>query len=51
MKLSEIIPLFEKFGLSEQYVRLALLAGNNGFESLKLLLEMRWNDMNQELGG
>ena len=52
-KLQEVIEMFEEFGFSESEVRQSLGAGDsahNAFEGLKLRLELRWADMNQELG-
>jgi hypothetical protein len=51
-KLTEVIEMFGEFGFSESEVRRSLAAGDsahNAFEGLKILLELRWADMNQEL--
>ncbi len=52
-KLQEVIDMFAEFGFPEAEVRRSLGAGDsahNAFEGLKVRLEMRWADMNQELG-
>lgn len=51
--LKEVIDMFGEFGFTESTVRQALGAGNsahNAFEGLKICLELKWADMNQELG-
>jgi hypothetical protein len=50
MKLGEVIELFGMFGFESEHVRAALGMGDsvhNAFEGLKIVLEMRWNEMNQ----
>lgn len=52
-KLAEVIEMFEMFGFSAREVKKWLGAGasaHNAYEGLKILLELRWADMNQELG-
>jgi hypothetical protein len=51
--LKEVIEMFGEFGFPESEVRQSLGAGDsahNAFEGLKVRLELRWADMNQELG-
>ena len=53
MKLDEVIGLFKRFGFEEGHVRTALAMGDsvhNAFEGLKIVLEVRWNEMNQTEG-
>lgn len=50
--LEDIVGLFEQFGFTAREVKQALSSGDsahNAFESLKLCLELRWGEMNQEL--
>lgn len=50
-KLAEIISMFERFGFTEAEVRKALASGDsahNAFESLKVMLDLRWSDLNME---
>ena len=52
MKLKEVIEDFREFGFTESEVRKALGAGDssfNAYEGLKILLELKWADMNQEM--
>ena len=51
--LKEVIAMFAEFGFNEPTVRRSLGAGNsahNAFEGLKTSLQLKWADMNQELG-
>jgi hypothetical protein len=51
-KLAEIITMFEKFGMPEEYVRQAMAAGDsafNAFEGLKNCLLLRWQELCQTL--
>jgi len=53
MKLQEVIKMFGEFGFSAREVRASLGAGDsahNAFEGLKARLQLKWADMNQELG-
>lgn len=52
MKLSEVIADFREFGFSESEVRRALAVGDssfNAYEGLKILLQLRWDEMRCEL--
>lgn len=52
-KLQEVIEMFGEFGFSAEEVRRVLGTGDsahNAFEGLKTLLQLKWADMNQELG-
>lgn len=52
MKLSEVIADFREFGFSESEVRRSLAAGDssfNAYEGLKILLQLRWDEMRCEL--
>jgi hypothetical protein len=51
-KLAEVIEMFEKFGMPEEYVRRAMAVGEsafNAFEGLKSCLQLRWAELCQEL--
>ncbi|NIT77289.1 MAG: hypothetical protein GWN58_22820 [Anaerolineae bacterium] len=51
-KLSEVIAMFEQFGMPEEYVRRAMAVGEsafNAFEGLKSCLQLRWAELCQEL--
>lgn len=53
MKLSDIFELTRLFGYDDEEIRRRLAMGDspyNAWEGFKLELQIRWNEMNQELG-
>jgi hypothetical protein len=53
MQLSELVRLMSYFGYSEEEVKRRLAHGDsphNAWEGLKLELQIKWNEANQELG-